>query len=256
MTVIRLQDIKKLNDEDLDLAIQNCFDYAPETSPIDRLAILQEAQIYSRELERRDDSFIAKRDLWLEIIVIGLITLELVLGLYQERDQSKSAAQEQSVLKSMQENSEATTKVLVTLEGTTEKVNEGIQSELELNYAPAVDIEVDKQTDGFILRNTGRTTFYLWGLEGDHDGATFYKTPKAITPGDIARVIFPGFFDAMANIPATYKSGLPIRFFIKNELGVQYVTGAWVNGVHEKDRISMDINGKYVTTSARWGSAQ
>jgi hypothetical protein len=77
MEHLMLQDIKKMSEEELNIAIKNCFDYAPEATPIDRLAVLEEAQFYTRELERRDDAFVSKRDLWLEIIVIGLITMEL-----------------------------------------------------------------------------------------------------------------------------------------------------------------------------------
>jgi hypothetical protein len=247
MQVLRLQNIKKMSKEDLDTAIGNCFEYAPEATPIDRLAVLQEAQFYARELERRDDTFIAKRDLWLEIIVIVLITMELLLGFYQERQQSKSAEQQQQVLVNLQASSASTANALGTLASTTEKMNQAIQTELGLNYGVTVEFAVDKQTDGFSVKNTGKTDLSFWGVEGPNHVPSILKKAKPMTPGDVVRFVIPGMYQDLIDLPVGIKTGLPIQVFLRNEFGVQYTAGAWVNAIHEKDTVTVDINGAYVS---------
>jgi hypothetical protein len=95
MHEVKLQNIAKMSDEELRIAIEGCFDYAPEVTPVDRLAILQEAQFYTRELEHReqqrewnsidkDRTIEEKRHRegrLLELVVIFLIGLELLVAL-------------------------------------------------------------------------------------------------------------------------------------------------------------------------------
>ncbi len=70
---LKLSNIKLMTEEQLEHAIVDCFEYAPDASPIDRLAVLQEADFYRRELDRRHDDKVELRSLLLEIAVIGLI---------------------------------------------------------------------------------------------------------------------------------------------------------------------------------------
>ena len=167
MAELKLQNMKMMSDGELEIAIANCFDYSPETTPVDRLAILQEAQFYTRELERRNDAFIAKRDLWLEITVVVLITLELCLGFYEGAKQSISATKEQQALSDLQSNMALTAKVLSGLEKTTEKMNEGVQKELDLYYEPSVLVTYVFQHDSDFLEiyNYGRTGITVYGIK-------------------------------------------------------------------------------------------
>ena len=42
MQEVKLQNIAKMSDEEFKIAIEGCFDYAPEATLVDCLAILQE----------------------------------------------------------------------------------------------------------------------------------------------------------------------------------------------------------------------
>jgi hypothetical protein len=53
MIELKLTNISKMTDEDPKVAIEDCFEEAPNTTPIDRLAFLMEAQFYQTELDRR-----------------------------------------------------------------------------------------------------------------------------------------------------------------------------------------------------------
>src|SRR5258708_40039075 len=106
MQELKLKNNAKMSDEELEIAIEGCFDHAPEASPVDRLAIIQQAQFYTRELERREQQRewkLAAKDRTieekrhrvgrlLELIVIFLIGLELVaavVGIWMTVRESK-----------------------------------------------------------------------------------------------------------------------------------------------------------------------
>src|SRR2546430_8667826 len=61
-------------------------------------ALLQEAQFYMSELERRAGSRIALRDLLLEIVVIFLIGGEILLGIKAGRDEDKLMDKQNKIL--------------------------------------------------------------------------------------------------------------------------------------------------------------
>lgn len=177
---LKLENMSEMSEGELRIVIKAALDHARDSSPIDRLAMLQEAQFYTRELERRDDAFIAKRDFWLEMIVIGLITMELVLGLYQEKEQSKTATQQQEVLGNLQKSTAATA-------ATMEKMNTAMQSELDLNYVVNAVVDFDNSARKARILNTGHTLIFLMAVKaGSH--VEFYPNRTIIQPGETYRL--------------------------------------------------------------------
>jgi hypothetical protein len=173
---LKLENMSEMSEEELRIAIKAALDHARESSPIDRFAMLQEAQFYTRELERRDDAFVAKRDFWLEVIVIGLITMELLLGFYQEKEQSKTGTQQQEVLGNLQKSTAATA-------ATMEKMNTAMQSELDLNYAVNAVVDFDNATKRARILNTSRTLIFLMAVKaGSYSG--FNTERMIIQPGE------------------------------------------------------------------------
>ena len=108
-----LKRIDQMSKKQLKVAIEHCFDYAPKASPIDRLAVLQEAQFYTRELERRSDSRVSVRDLVLEIFVIILIGAELYMSVRAEYLQRANFKDEKQIFDNLQKSSSATADTLV-----------------------------------------------------------------------------------------------------------------------------------------------
>jgi hypothetical protein len=134
MQEINLANIDKLSKKELKLAIEGCFEHAPDASPTDRLAILQEAEFYTKELDRRSDSWVSIRDLILEIIVIGLIGWEIHMGYRQAADEATEFAQQQKIFQNLETSSQATADTLTALKTTMQAMNTGIQTDLALNY--------------------------------------------------------------------------------------------------------------------------
>jgi hypothetical protein len=165
MRELKLDNINKLNKEELRHAIADCFEYAPDATSVDRLAILQEAQLYTRELERREDSWISRRDLILEIVVIVLIGAELGLGYQQEREQSKAAALQQQVLTNLQVTSAAAAATMTATEAASELNNLSARRQNAF-----VDVMCDPMSSSIVVRNLDTSRITLTGYNfGNHE---------------------------------------------------------------------------------------
>jgi hypothetical protein len=196
MKYIELKAIDKMSRKQLKQAVLDCYEYAPEADPIDRLAILQEAQFYSRELERRSDSWTSRRDLLLEIAVIGLIGWEIWLGYRSESLQSEASEKELKVLSNLQTSSDNTASILQSLKSTTDTMNAAIQDEASLNHKVAVDVTFDTQSQRVIVFNNGRTPVWLWGTKV-FDATDKGKEPRIIPAGGFSYILAAEFFTVM-----------------------------------------------------------
>ncbi|HXN52761.1 MAG TPA: hypothetical protein VN943_12570 [Candidatus Acidoferrum sp.] len=78
-------------------------------------------------LQEYRERWVPLRDFILEIVVVGLIGWEIVLGIRQEKHQGENFDQQQKVLTSMQESSESTAKTLTALQNTTETMNKSVE---------------------------------------------------------------------------------------------------------------------------------
>jgi hypothetical protein len=260
---ITLEELKNLSDEEVVKRINDKI--APEigTSMLSFPDFVS-AQFYMAELDRRerrrddakrDESETRRRrlDLLLEGIVIGLIGLELIVavvlfivgGRQQSRDvtqQLRAFSDMQSVMTQMEESSTATAIAMTELKKTTEAMNQGIQTQLGLNYALTVELTADNGWRGFSVKNTGKTTIYLCGVEAGYNDPWFPKKPVAIIPGANATFATPVLYDDVSDLPEGGSQKLPLRVFLRNEYGVKYVIGSEITGRREKDNITFKVD--------------
>jgi len=224
MEHLELKEIENMSKKQLKRAIQDCFEYAPEANPVDRLAVLQEAQFYSQELDRRHDSWVSIRDFILEIVVIGLIGWEIFLGYRQERFQSITFAQQQEVLKNLQQSSAATAGTLVALEETSEQMNEAVQKELAVAYEVSLNVKYDITSDRILITNEGRTNVALWGSKVGKSGIVMEKTPRTLTPNVPYSIPGPEVAAGLSGVlpPGGFRP-LPFVMSVKNERGEEFV---------------------------------
>jgi hypothetical protein len=66
----------------------SCFAQMPERGSQEHAGLLLQAQFYMNEVARRHDSTIARRDLILELIIIGLIVAEIAFGIVEGNKQA------------------------------------------------------------------------------------------------------------------------------------------------------------------------
>jgi hypothetical protein len=228
--------IDKMSRAELKRAIVMCFEYAPDATPINRLAVLQEAEFYTRELERRADSRTSIRDLVLEIVVILLIGGEILLGYRQGRDEAKASALEQQVLSNLQASSAATVSTLQSLKKTTEEMNKNIQTEVALNYDVAVEVTFDNQVKHVNISNKGRTNVYVWGDKLDQQKPLVDTKGRMIAPGGYYYIIADTFFEELSKkMPNGSERLVPFAVFLKNENGDEFIVdcqffASWTTG--------------------------
>jgi hypothetical protein len=224
MQEIKLKQIDKLTKTELKQAVADCFEYGPETSPVDRLAILQEAEFYTRELDRRSDSWVAFRDLILEIVVIGLIGWEIYMGYRQAADHAAEFGQQQQIFQNLESSSKATANTMTALEATTETMNGALQKQLTLFYDVSVNVlfDTEKKLVGFV--NNGRTNVSIWGIRMEQEPMILLAEGRSIPPGGAFQIPGgPAYDFVRRRFPKPSEGLVPFEVFIKNGRGEEFI---------------------------------
>ena len=220
MRELRLNNIDKLSKKELKQGIENCFDYAPEADPVDRLAILQEAQFYTRELEHRRDSWVSIRDFLLEIAVIGLIGWEIWMGYRAEDLQKQNFKEEKTVLVNLRDSSGATAETLVAVKDAMNAMKIATEKQVELFYDVEVSIAFDDATERLLLTNTGRGRVSLAELtiQADPIQHILYDKPQVITPAGVYFIPLKGLHAYLSEqLPKGQTRKFAFTFLLRNE---------------------------------------
>jgi len=159
MTELKLANIRSMTEEELERVVEDCFEYAPDTIPVDRLAILLEAQFYQTELDRRKSSWVEQRSFWLEIAVIVLILGEILLSIYgirlairEAKDDTVAMDKQNTILNDLQTSTHATASLL--------------ENELDLEYTLSINVEYGGN-ESMIIYNNSRSAATLAGIKLD-----------------------------------------------------------------------------------------
>jgi len=220
MRQISLKNIDSLTKEELKRAIEDCFDYAPEATPVDRLAILQEAQFYTRELERRHDSWVSIRDLVLEIVVILLIGAEIYMSIRAEHLQKANFRDEKTVFEDLQRSSGATAKSLTSVKDILAEMKKSIDRQVELFYDVQINVIYNEGSKKLILLNNGRSNISIWShrLGGNSTRMELYPKPIIVTPAGTWEL---GLEDTVKRLSSELPKGASqtfrFTFLVKNE---------------------------------------
>src|SRR2546430_2111051 len=86
---MRIDEYQQKSNNELRGMADECFRRMDVCGPLDRPALLLEAQFYMNEIGQRDDARIAKRDFMLELIVIALICFEIIIAFVEGYGQEK-----------------------------------------------------------------------------------------------------------------------------------------------------------------------
>jgi hypothetical protein len=171
----------------------------PRTGELDRPALLLEAQFYMNEMDRRHDNWIAWRDFILEVIVIGLIGMEILLG-----------DQQTKILQNLSTSSSATVKVL--------------QDQLELFYEPSVAGSFVPTAKEFNLLNNGRTNLELWGSKLANGKPVIFKQANVLALNSGYRFAASPLYNELSQY-VKGGSGVNLTYdvYLKNEHGKEYI---------------------------------
>jgi hypothetical protein len=211
---------------------KQCFDRYnnPLTGGGDKPALLLEAQFYIQELGRREDSKIARRDFRMELIVIVLIGLELVtavgLAILGSRQQTHDVNQQlaawgriQDVLSQLQTSSEATAQTLVSLQSTTQSMNERIGLELGRMAQMALDLDYNVEAKKADIINRGNVDLKLWGYRVPGEHARLFKSPLSLRRSEHAHP--PNLIADMQNGKGTWQD--PLEIYVRDDFGNEFI---------------------------------
>jgi hypothetical protein len=236
--------IDRMTDEELENAITACFHASPQTSQMDRLAILLEAQFYRTEkYKRAEDRAQAERDRietkrWKidqrnEYIIIGMIGVEILLAIglaiWADRRQTEDVDRQICALNSinatlvqLQTTSRATADAMTTLKTTTEDMNRGIQSELNLNFDPSLNFNYSPEHLGIGIVNNGPTDVAVWGYVIDTFNVRF-KEPVVIAGRNSSFIELKDFWEKSYQTIHDKGKKFKMTTFIRMKNGREYI---------------------------------
>jgi hypothetical protein len=127
---MKTEEFEKATEKDLRLKANQCFEKLEDSGSHEKPALLTEARFYMDEIERRKQDKVAKRDLYLELVVIALIALELFFGI-------TGGNQQLNVLKQLSTSTGATASALSSLAEEQKALLAAIQEANTRTQAPA-----------------------------------------------------------------------------------------------------------------------
>ena len=200
---------------------------------------LLEAQFYMGEIDRREAVWTARRDFWMETIIILLILGELILGYLAWRE----GGQQTTVLQELQQSAAATAKTLVALQGVTEATNNAIQSEYQLTYRITLNIIPQPLSKWLTIANTGQRRVRLVGTKIAAGLPSFNRENQwEILQGQIANVPMPELFDEL--LKRLPRPGLDatvgVELYFQSDDGSEWVGKYLVNGKKRTDNGLME----------------
>ena len=218
--------------------------WAPDPS------LLAESQFYLSEIERRHGSWIALRDLILEILVIALIGGEIWLGWQQGKDEGNLMDKQTGVLQKLDDSASSTAAnqatmalTLKALQSTTEHMNDAIQGQLALFYDVSLNVLWVPATRRINVANNGRTNVTLWGFKLGTEPEVIETQPRVIIPNGGFELDFSTFYDQMNRALPQGVSSSPISIslalYLKNEKQDEFVLNETLVATRNGDTLAI-----------------
>ena len=233
--------LSKFNRKQLEQKIDDCFRRADETTEADRrLALLDEADFYIGQLSRRNDSWISRRDLVLEIVVIALIGWEIWMGYTQESYQAADFQKQQHVLSAMQSSMQSTADRLLKMDGTMAAVEVSLQKQIELFYDVQFTVTYSREVKKLVLHNDGRSNVTVWAERIGDDASPLvrFPTPTLIAPGAAYGVDLSALQSAVLSGQARRFS---YNFLVKNERNEKFTLSGILNVASQEGAVSLNV---------------
>jgi hypothetical protein len=215
-------EFEKATENDLRRIASQRFNEASKVviNELARTALLTEARFYLDEIDRRDDRFRSRRDLILELVVIGLIAIEIVFSTVAYYEGKAEFA----VLSNLEASSKETAATLAALQQTTEAMNKTTEAQAALSYEVALKVQLNLPDSVLEITDEGRTPVTLWGMKISDQPTTMQATPTILAPGapdavPAAQIV------ALATDQMNKKHAalIPLTLFLKNEKGDEFV---------------------------------
>jgi hypothetical protein len=252
---VNLDQLSQMGVEDLrNAANQRLADLAI-AGGLDQGSILSEAQFYIDEIERRageaerrKQSRIALRDFILELVVIALIGGELYFGITGGNQQlavlqtlNTSADETAKTMKSLREEQDV---ALATQQQTLQMIslmNGALQTQLGLNFAPAITLTYDAPNKWILTQNLGKTNVYIWGSKTD-GVADMYTEPRIMAPGTGYRAPVEDLLkEQLQKLPKGTTGKVSIDLYLKTADQKKYTSSYLLTLVWKDDSLIVNV---------------
>jgi hypothetical protein len=197
--------------EDLREVAKECFEKAHKLGESwgGAPTLLLETQFYMTEIDRRNESNIARRDFRLELAIIGLILLELVVAVI-------------GIVIGVREGNEQA-KILEGLRAGIQATYQSMQAEHELNYRVSLNVVPHAETESLAVFNTGQRNVSLVGRKLN-DRPPDLTSGWAIIAGQSANVTVANLFDnLLAGTRTGHQSSATMQFYLRADDGVEWI---------------------------------
>lgn len=215
-----VEEFENADERELRGRANQLFEEASKAGELVRTALLTEARFYLDEIDRRDDRFRSRRDLWLEVIIISLIVIEIAFSYVSLRESREQFA----VLHNLESSSASTASTLTELQQTTEQMSKAVQEQLALSYEVALNVDINAVDNRLEITNAGRTPVTLWGMRIADDAISMLTHPHILAPGTSSS--FPGERIIALGVEQVNKrraASLPLTLFLKNEKSQEFI---------------------------------
>jgi hypothetical protein len=270
----------KTNDELRQLADES-FARMEDRGTEEATTHLLTAQFYVSILNARRDDRVARRDLILEFVVIGLITLEIIFGLYEGNQQAgilgdmktstaatAKALQDQGViLGKMNDNSLATVAAFQKLQASQDasvlaqkqnlatskdtlksigRMNTALEQQLNLTFSVAISVLADNYAKRLTIGNLSKTAIYIFGAKYDDEPPAQFTDERFLPPGgSYAFFVDSVFKSATELVPKGTQRNVPLDLYLESADGKQYVAHGFLTEKWEGDVMKI-----YTTTTS------
>jgi hypothetical protein len=211
MALESLDKINKLSSKELARRAKEALDSYIEKRGLDHHALLVDAQFYLGELQSRKERRSRRIDIFLELIIIGMIGWEIHEG-------NKQA----TTLQQMAGNAATTADVLKIVQTTMQSMNETIQAQ----NSEANRILLDARYSGnwLYVTNTGHPTIFIYAVRtGNLPAPPLTPTPNVST-GQRVQLPTPQVNETIETILKTRsRYVMPIKLELTDSTGKQYV---------------------------------
>jgi hypothetical protein len=267
---MNFDEFEKATDDQLKAEAKRCFDESRRQTPGDlqyKAPLMLEAQFYMQERDRRDSSRVARRDLWLEVSVIGLICAEIVLSIWGIKLSIKQGADEDTMMqkqngiltnlqqstsqttntldnlavltKAMSDNTLASSKTLLSLRGTTEAMNTGVHDQIALFYDPTITMTFTPEQKRIQFTNTGRSNLTLTSLKINNELKNL-GGPQLITGNAGYYVEAASVYNSVsAELPKGKIQIVPVEAEIVSELGKHFIMHCGLLFLWDNDKVAV-----------------
>ncbi len=260
---------EKASKRDLREKAKECFEKSQDetVNPMIRSGYILEAQLYTTELERRQSSRIALRDLLLELVVIALIGWEIYMSYGDDKLMNKqngilsglqqSTSDTASTIKglldmtrTMNETAQTTARTMRALQSDMDATNKGVHDQLSLFYDPAIVLVYQSDSHRLLFQNNGRTNITLNALK-IWDGPEQIQMHRVIVPSAAYYFDIETMYKKLTDsVPKGSTQSIPVIAEIRNETGKIFRVTSNLYVIWEHDTLTIHAQTYSITPVA------